>query len=653
MSHSGPEMKSVAEEPLKRRLSPFLDLGRRLHADGDPGRPCNTLRALRIPLLLCSAGAAWNGPFNASIPVSSRGFAGWLDRLEDELLPGFGEALTKALGDDSPKPAVRDTPESAIDHVEECLRELRGRKTAFTPEMPGELYLGLRKAVPGLPPGEDGLVYTPAGVARHMIRLVADREALSWVDPACGCGIFLRIAAELGPAGELAGMDLDPLACILCRGLLREGDGNQWPSAVEAASRARIIQGDALRSRKDLPPGWLAGFDRVVMNPPYRNAVERPGDGWRGRRAELKNRFHAAAGTFDLFVPFIERGIELLKPGGLMAAVVPDKWLAAPYGRELRRLLAAECELRALEHAPRSALFHAADFEPLVMVLRKGREGRRLRVTRLGKRLETLRSHRVRQGQLARYADQGWGPLLREARRRYAAPGKEGRLGDRHRVSASLSAGEFYRLEVGEAPEPARRGRQSTQEFLPLLTSGAIDPFVPLWGTRPSRFRGATLLRPVAALKRVPPRRIEQAMEHRVLLANLSGRLEALAAAPGRWLGVVNVIQVFCSGAAEAARLACWLNSAPVNDWMSCWYDPLRLSGQLSITRGMVRNLPAPPDPAKPGQAEDARLLEDLGRSLGEGGIRKGPAWIRGERATALMAAVDEIAERWLSPERS
>jgi len=74
------------------------------------------------------------------------------------------------------------------------------------------------------------------------------------------------------------------------------------------------------------------GFDVVVGNPPY---VRQETLG-----AEFKDyvagHYTVYAGTADLYVYFIERGLTLLKQGGALGYILPNKWMRANYGKQLR-----------------------------------------------------------------------------------------------------------------------------------------------------------------------------------------------------------------------------------------------------------------------------------------------------------------------------
>ncbi len=82
------------------------------------------------------------------------------------------------------------------------------------------------------------------------------------------------------------------------------------------------------------------GFDCIIGNPPYVKLQN-----FRKREpaiAEfLVRRYRSAqTGNFDMYLPFIERGLELLRPDGRMGFIAPNVWLFNEYGQGLRELVA-------------------------------------------------------------------------------------------------------------------------------------------------------------------------------------------------------------------------------------------------------------------------------------------------------------------------
>lgn len=86
------------------------------------------------------------------------------------------------------------------------------------------------------------------------------------------------------------------------------------------------------------------GFDIVLGNPPYvklqnlRRVHPDVADYLQANRGE-DTYVSAQTGNFDLYLPFIEKGLRLLAPGGRMAYIAPSLWAVNEYGAGLRRLV--------------------------------------------------------------------------------------------------------------------------------------------------------------------------------------------------------------------------------------------------------------------------------------------------------------------------
>ncbi|MCP3725434.1 BREX-1 system adenine-specific DNA-methyltransferase PglX [Paraburkholderia sp. CNPSo 3272] len=82
--------------------------------------------------------------------------------------------------------------------------------------------------------------------------------------------------------------------------------------------------------------GDFERFDAVIANPPYIDSERMINQGQRSLRERLTRRWPSARGNWDLYIVFMELGLALLRPGGAMAYLTPDKWLSKPFGDALR-----------------------------------------------------------------------------------------------------------------------------------------------------------------------------------------------------------------------------------------------------------------------------------------------------------------------------
>jgi len=76
------------------------------------------------------------------------------------------------------------------------------------------------------------------------------------------------------------------------------------------------------------------GFDVVIGNPPYVRQ-ESLGD----QKQYYNDQYRTFRPTADLYIPFIEKGLSLLKQQGRFGMIVSNKWLRASYGQGLRTFL--------------------------------------------------------------------------------------------------------------------------------------------------------------------------------------------------------------------------------------------------------------------------------------------------------------------------
>lgn len=162
------------------------------------------------------------------------------------------------------------------------------------------------------------------------------------IDPACGSGAFLVAAfSELhdeydavnaGLAQLMAATPLFGLDKLILRNNLHGADLlsesvelsklSIWlrtASATEPLEKldSTIWSQDSLR---DLPSG-VGTFDVVLSNPPWGAELA----GWTD--PEVLARFPACGAEKDSYALFTIRGAEMLKPGGILAYVLPNSWL--------------------------------------------------------------------------------------------------------------------------------------------------------------------------------------------------------------------------------------------------------------------------------------------------------------------------------------
>lgn len=82
------------------------------------------------------------------------------------------------------------------------------------------------------------------------------------------------------------------------------------------------------------------GFDFVIGNPPYINAIARNKHFEECERDFWEHKFEeSASGAYDVYLLFLQLGFDLAEEGGYVSYIVPNKHLAAPYAEGFRDYL--------------------------------------------------------------------------------------------------------------------------------------------------------------------------------------------------------------------------------------------------------------------------------------------------------------------------
>jgi hypothetical protein len=149
-----------------------------------------------------------------------------------------------------------------------------------------------------------------------------------------------------------------------------------------------LISGDVLKLQSFFKEEWIKtnpfdwnscfrkivvaerGFDVVIGNPPYVRIQTLPKD----QVGFFSKSFVSATGNYDIYTLFVEQGLKLLKPGGVLGFILPHKFFQAAYGQGLRKLISDQNVLMEVVNFRDNQIFEQASTYTCLLFLQKNRE---------------------------------------------------------------------------------------------------------------------------------------------------------------------------------------------------------------------------------------------------------------------------------------
>lgn len=194
---------------------------------------------------------------------------------------------------------------------------------------------------------ENGVVFTPCYIVEYILENTLDEQLSDdsiIIDPACGSGAFLVLAAEKLSrklnksvaetiSENIFGIDLSEDNVRRTKELLTLLTLSNGESADSLCFNIKVA--DSLRVN------WFELFGKqtfhfIIGNPPYVNTHDMSKD----TISLLKKNFRTTQkGTFNIFYAFIEQSMKFLSSNGTLGFIIPNNYLTITAAEYLRKYL--------------------------------------------------------------------------------------------------------------------------------------------------------------------------------------------------------------------------------------------------------------------------------------------------------------------------
>ncbi len=516
---------------------------------------------------------------------------------------------------------------------------------------------------------EQGIYYTPTYIVDYIIRntvceLLKDKKTdpkkIRVLDPACGSGSFLIKAFDLlykqckdedekymqtkfDSNGKLYtakteilqnnifGVDLDKQAVEVAQLnlLLKIAEkGHRLPLLQQSIKCGnsliddeKIADDKAFKWEKEFKQIMgEGGFDVVIGNPPYINAMQLLKNVGERTKQYWKNKYYSAKGTYDIFVLFFEQALNVCKDGGFVSFITPNKYLSSPYGIALRELISKNYKLVKVLDLSKVKVFDDPSVYPIITIIQKIKPQKEYTVITekiFSENMSNRKVYKISSKSLRLLPDNIWGTILSnnveiiEKVFEKCKPLEEVAV-----VQATSTA--------SEADEYSNYINENAKGF-PIINTGTIDRYSTTYGKAKFMNKGKHMEKPFLDISKISNNRRMLYKTPKIIVSKLALRIEGFLDTEGSYASI-NTNCIHTPKNLSIEYLCGILNSKLISFIYSELFSGLKMSGgYFQFQAPQLRVLPVA-EASKDKQNEISSLIKriiSLNKRLNETGDKK------------------------------
>ena len=332
------------------------------------------------------------------------------------------------------------------------------------------------------------------------------------------------------------------------------------------------------------------GFDIVIANPPYVDS-----ETMTKNMPELRNRYsniyQTACGNWDMFIIFIELGMNLLKTKGVLCKIIPNKLIAAKYGQELRNYIAKKEVIEVRDYS-RIDVFTNAAVYPITIIMRNSDSEVASHFTIMDDINRVRQTNETTSHSLKEYDN--WDLFFAETK----IFNLINKINNHPRLF-NMDVDILGAATVADAYEIKKlvEEEDSTHLGFKLINSGTIDPYQPLWGIKTCRYIKGGYLKPIVSkdkLQQYSRTRYQQANSSKIVVASMTIRYEAYLDIDGNYIAGKSTT-IILGPIDELYYYIGIINSKLASFWLNITFNSLKMSGEaINVGRNELGLLPIP-----------------------------------------------------------
>lgn len=195
-----------------------------------------------------------------------------------------------------------------------------------------------------------GDVFTSPDIVKYMLDMseyTSDRDlsSITVIEPSCGEGEFvLEIISRLSQSAGKYKFSLNEAIkrCLVCFDI----DKVKIEKCIHKIHtfNPTIELGEDIFRYEDFLLADIKKADLIIGNPPYVRQEQIP----ECKKETYRHLFFTFKHRADLYIPFFEKSLSLLRPNGKHCFICSNRWLKNQYGYNLRNMISSSFDLQVI-----------------------------------------------------------------------------------------------------------------------------------------------------------------------------------------------------------------------------------------------------------------------------------------------------------------
>lgn len=333
------------------------------------------------------------------------------------------------------------------------------------------------------------------------------------------------------------------------------------------------------------------GFDIVIGNPPYIDS-ETMVKNDKELREIIKNEFNTAVGNWDLFIPFIEKGLMIGKDNSQFCYIIPNKIISAKYTTELRSYL-KEFEVVEMRDYSTINVFKEASVYPITLTINKNKAEKDIKMTIMEDLNNILYYNCIDKTKF--YKNISWSkyffnPRIVKLINQIEENSTLKDYSDNISILGAATVSEAYKVK-----EVLKDNDNLNDNTFKFVNTGTIDPFESLWGKKDTQYIKAKYKNPIIEandLIKINERRYQQALTPKLIIAGMSKYIEVFLDFEGEYMAGKST-SIIIDNKEDLKYIGCLLSSKVNTFYLNYVYHSLKMAGgYLNISTDILNNTP-------------------------------------------------------------